>query len=63
MTGWRIGYVAGDRELIVGIAQFHRTFNGSLSNSAQIAAETALKLPDEFLEPMVAEYARRQKIV
>lgn len=63
MTGWRIGYVAGDRELIAGIAQFHRTFNGSLSNSAQIAAETALKLPDEFLEPMVAEYARRQKIV
>lgn len=63
MTGWRVGYVAAEKETIAAVAQFHRTFNGSLSNEAQIAAEAALNLPDEALQPMIAEYAKRRELV
>lgn len=63
MTGWRVGYVAGDKELIAAIAQFHRTFNGSLNNAAQIAAEAALDLPDSALQPMLDEYAARRELM
>lgn len=63
MTGWRVGYVAGEKDIISAVSQFHRTFNGSLSNEAQIAAERALSLPDSHLSPMLEEYAARREIL
>ncbi len=39
------------------------TFNGSLNNAAQIAAEAALDLPDSALQPMLDEYAARRELM
>lgn len=63
MTGFRVGYVAGDKELIAAIAQFHRTFNGSVSEPAQLAALAAIQLPETTFAPMLGEYRRRRDLV
>lgn len=63
MTGFRVGYIAGDRELIAAISQMHRTFNGSVSESAQLAALAALELPESSVAPMLEEYAARRDLV
>lgn len=63
MTGWRVGYVAGQRDFIAAIAQFHRTLNGSVSEPAQLAALAALAVPEAELAPMVREYAARRDLV
>ena len=63
MTGFRVGYVAGDKELIAAIAQMHRTFNGSVSEQAQLAALAAVKLPESVVTPMLEEYAQRRDLV
>lgn len=63
MTGFRVGYVAGDKDLIAAIAQMHRTFNGSVSEQAQLAALAAVKLPEAVVTPMLEEYAQRRDLV
>ena len=63
MTGFRVGYVAGDQELIAAIAQFHRTFNGSASEPAQLAALAAIQLPETTFAPMLEEYRQRRDLV
>lgn len=63
MTGFRVGYVAGDKELIAAIAQFHRTFNGSVSEPAQLAALAAIELPETTFAPMLEEYRQRRVLV
>lgn len=63
MTGWRVGYVAGGEDLIAAIAQFHRTFNGSVSEPAQLAALAAFGVPEHELAGMREEYLRRRDFV
>ena len=63
MTGFRVGYVAGDKDLIAAIAQLHRTFNGSVSEQAQLAALAAVELPESIVTPMLEEYADRRDLV
>ena len=63
MTGFRVGYVAGAKDLIAAIAQLHRTFNGSVSEQAQLAALAAVSLPESVVTPMLDEYAQRRDLV
>src|SRR5699024_1504549 len=63
MTGFRVGYVAGAKDLIAAIAQMHRTFNGSVSEQAQLAALAAVSLPESVVTPMLEEYAQRRDLV
>jgi aspartate aminotransferase len=61
MTGWRIGYAAGDRELIRAMAdiQSHSTSNPcSISMRASLAA---LNGPDEPVREMVEQFRARGK--
>ena len=63
MTGWRIGYAAGNAEVI---AAMNRVQDQSTSNPvsiAQKAAVAALTGPQECVEIMVKEFAKRRKVI
>lgn len=63
MTGWRIGYAAGPKELIAAIAdiQSHSTSNAcSISQAASVAA---LEGPQEFLNDWRKSFAARRDLV
>ncbi len=63
MTGWRIGYAAGPKEIIslMSSIQSHTTSNPT--SIAQYAALEALKGPQDNLSSMVSEFARRRDIM
>ncbi|ROO61159.1 aspartate aminotransferase [Micromonospora sp. Llam0] len=63
MTGWRVGYLAGPREVVDAAAHVHRTFNGSVNTAVQHAALAALELPDTVVDAMVNTYGRRRETV
>ncbi len=63
MTGWRIGYAAGSKELIKAISdiQSHSTSNAcSISQAASVAA---LNGPQEFLNGWRNSFATRRNLV
>lgn len=57
ITGWRIGWVAGDREVVDAAARFHPLLSIAVGHAAQVAAATALAAPDaaRVLAERVAE--------
>ncbi len=63
MTGWRIGYAAGPKELIKAMAavQGHSTTNPS--SISQAAATEALNGPQEFLKGWVEAFRQRRDLV
>ena len=63
MTGWRIGYCGGPEELIAAMenVQSHSTSNPS--SISQYAAEAALTGDQACIEPMVAAFKERGKVV
>ena len=63
MTGWRVGYLTGPREVVDAAAHAHRTYNGSLNTAVQYAALAALDLPDVVVDTMVDRYRRRRELV
>jgi aspartate aminotransferase len=63
MTGWRIGYAGGPKELIAAISdiQSHSTSNPcSISQAASVAA---LNGPQEFLQHWKQSFAARRNLV
>ncbi|MEA3328323.1 MAG: pyridoxal phosphate-dependent aminotransferase [Candidatus Omnitrophota bacterium] len=60
MTGWRIGYLAGPKELAsaVAVLQSHSTSNPN--SIAQKAALTALNGKEEFIVKMQKEFSKRR---
>ena len=60
MTGWRVGYAAGDREVIraINAIQGHATSN--TCSVAQYAALEALRGPQDSIEAMRREFDRRR---
>ena len=63
MTGWRIGYLAGPREVVDAVARVHRAFNGPLNSAVQQAALVAVTEPGDEPERMRREYQARRDIV
>jgi aspartate aminotransferase len=63
MTGWRIGWVAGPREVISAIGAVHRTINGPINTAVQRAALVAITEPTDWPERMRREYQARRDIV
>jgi len=63
MTGWRIGYCGGPEELIMAMenVQSHSTSNPA--SISQYAAEAALTGDQSCIEPMVAAFKERAKVV
>jgi aminotransferase len=64
MTGWRVGYAAGPRDLIAAMTRIHQYTALCASRQAQEAAIEALRVPDREVQATVDDYAlRRQAIV
>ncbi|MFE7423121.1 pyridoxal phosphate-dependent aminotransferase [Rhodococcus sp. NPDC057529] len=63
MTGWRIGYVAGPTDVIAAASRVHRTFNGSVNSSVQVAACAALETDQRIVDDMVASYRDRRDLL
>jgi aspartate/methionine/tyrosine aminotransferase len=63
MTGWRVGYVAGDPRLIAPVRAVNHLNCISLNSIAQFAALAALTGPQDFLDEALATYRRRRDLV
>jgi len=63
MTGWRIGYVAGPKEIIAAMTKIHQYTIMCVSIIAQMAACEALVTGRKSVEEMKREYKRRRELV
>src|SRR5690606_32453106 len=60
MTGWRLGYAAGPRELIKGMQTIQDQSTSGASSISQHAGLAALRGDETQLKTMVTEYRRRR---
>lgn len=63
MTGLRVGYVYGPRELISSLWLTHQYTVACVDTLAQYIALAALKGPQDFVENMVQEFDKRRHLV
>ena len=63
MTGWRIGYALGPKDIISGMIRVHQYTIMSAPTTAQSAAVTALTDAAPMVEEMRLEYDRRRKLI
>ncbi|HEY2992999.1 MAG TPA: pyridoxal phosphate-dependent aminotransferase [Methylomirabilota bacterium] len=63
MTGWRIGYAAGDRTLIKAMTDVQSQVTSNPSSIAQWAAVEALTGPQSEVAKMAGEFDRRRRLV
>jgi aspartate/methionine/tyrosine aminotransferase len=63
MTGWRIGYVAANKDLIEALVRIHQYTTICATTFAQWGAAVALSGPQGEAEKMVREFDRRRKLV
>jgi len=61
MTGWRIGYAAGPREVITAMETIQSQSTSNPTSIAQKAAVAALRGGSRFTDMMVAEFDRRRR--
>ncbi len=60
MTGWRVGYAAGPKDVIQAMGDFQGHASGNINSIAQKAAVTALLGDQQPVRDMVAEYGKRK---
>jgi len=63
MTGWRIGYAAGSREVIRAMADFQGQCTSNPASVAQWAAVEALGGPQDDVAKMAGEFDRRRRAI
>lgn len=63
MTGWRIGYIVGNRELIEKINEYQSHQSGNPTSISQKAALAALQSDPELVRSMKQEYEARRSFV
>lgn len=63
MTGWRIGFAAGPREIIKAMTDIQSQSTSNPTSIAQKAAIEALTGPQESIKTMRAEFDRRRKFL
>ena len=61
MTGWRIGYVGGLREVIAAMTRIQSQSTSNANSIAQRAAIAALNGPEDFVQDMVQAFEERCK--
>lgn len=59
MTGWRIGYAAGDAKIIAVMRNMQSQSTSNPNSIAQVAAETALRGNQSFLQERVTKFKNR----
>jgi aspartate aminotransferase len=60
MTGWRIGYAAGPKDIIAALDMLQSQSTSNPASVSQAAALAALTQPTDFLPEWVATYRRRR---
>ncbi|HMK44399.1 MAG TPA: pyridoxal phosphate-dependent aminotransferase [Dissulfurispiraceae bacterium] len=60
MTGWRIGYAAGPKDVIKAMTNIQSQSTSNPNSIAQKAAVVALKGPQDFVEMMRSEFDKRR---
>jgi aminotransferase len=63
MTGWRIGYVAADRQFIQALTKIHQYTLLCAPTMTQMATIEALRNGEAEVEKMVQEYNRRRRFM
>ena len=63
MTGWRIGYACGNREIIEAMMKVHQYTMLCAPVQSQLAACEALRNGEESCKKMVDEYNRRRRLM
>jgi len=63
MTGWRIGYILGNAELISKIGEFQSHASGNPASVSQKAALSAITGDPAIVKAMREEYERRREFV
>lgn len=63
MTGWRIGYACGPKEIIAAMTKIHQYSMLCAPTVAQIAAREAIKNGEKTVHGMKREYKRRRDFV
>jgi aspartate aminotransferase len=61
MTGWRIGYAAGPKDVIAAMANIQSQSTSNPASISQKAAVEALRGPQDFIRVMNVEFDRRRK--
>jgi aspartate aminotransferase len=62
MTGWRIGYLGGPRDIVAAAAKVQGQTTSNANSVAQKAAAAALSGSQECVDAMVAEFQRRRDV-
>ncbi|MFC1710970.1 pyridoxal phosphate-dependent aminotransferase [Patescibacteria group bacterium] len=61
IPGWRIGWLAGNEEIIAGCGRLKSQANSNVASLSQYAALKALTGPQDFIFKMVSEFDKRRK--
>jgi aspartate aminotransferase len=60
MTGWRIGYTVGQKEIISAMSNIQSQSTSNPTSISQYAALAALTGPQDFIAMMVNEFQKRR---
>ena len=63
MTGWRVGYLIASKEIVSQSVKLQQSAVASATTFAQRGAIEALKGPQESIQEMAREFARRREVV
>ena len=63
MTGWRLGYTAGPKELVAQMTKLHQYGIMCAPTTAQYAAIEALKNGDSDIQNMRSQYDMRRRLI
>lgn len=63
MTGWRLGYVAAEKEIVEAIQRIQQATTTCPASFVQWAGVEALRGPQHCVEKMVKEYDKRRKTI
>jgi len=63
MTGWRIGYAAGPKNIIKAMTNIQSQSTSNPSSISQWAAVEAISGPQDAIDTMVSEFAKRRGVI
>ncbi|TQK72850.1 pyridoxal phosphate-dependent aminotransferase [Nocardioides sp. SLBN-35] len=63
MTGWRVGWIVGPRDIVAAAANLQSHATSNVANVSQVAAAAALDGGLEAVEEMKAAFARRRRAI
>lgn len=62
MAGWRVGMIAGDKEVIENVLKVKSNMDSGMFRPMQLAASEALMLDDAWYQQLNEEYRRRKHL-